>query len=68
MKRNISTADRVIRIVVAIVIAALYFSGTLSGTWALVLGVVAVAFIVTGLVGTCPIYLGLGLSTFRRSV
>lgn len=66
MKSNMGTADRAIRILVAICIAALYFMGKLSGTLALVLEIVAVAFIVTSLVGWCPLYMPFGIST-RRS-
>ena len=66
MKSNMGTADRAIRVLVAICIAALYFMGKLSGTLALVLEVIAVAFIVTSLIGWCPLYMPFGIST-RRS-
>lgn len=66
MKSNMGTVDRSIRVLVAIVIAALYFMGKLSGTLALVLEIVAVAFIVTSLIGWCPLYMPFGIST-RKS-
>jgi len=66
MKKNMGAADRLIRIAVAVVIAALYFTHRISGTLAIVLGIVAIAFVVTSLVGWCPSYLPLGLST-RKS-
>ena len=66
MTKNMGTADRGIRILIALVIAALYFTGRISGTVAIVLGIVAIAFFVTSLVGWCPSYLPFGLST-RRS-
>ncbi len=62
-KINEGTADRVIRVVVGIVLLALYFMGTVTGTlgWvALVVGIIALA---TGAVGFCPLYAVLGLST-----
>lgn len=63
MTRNMGTADRVIRTLAALAVAVLYFTNTISGTLALVLGIVAVAFLVTSLVGSCPAYLPFRLST-----
>lgn len=63
MKTNMGTVDKIVRILAAVVIAALYFSGTISGTLAIVLGILAVIFILTSLVSFCPLYLPLGLST-----
>ena len=66
MRKNMGTADRAIRILVAIGIAALYFTGRISGVVAIVLCVVAVAFVLTSLVGWCPSYLPFGLSTRKE--
>jgi len=66
MKTNMGTADRIIRILVAIGIIILYFAGTISGTLAIVLLIIAAAFIITGFVGICPLYLPLGLSTSSK--
>jgi hypothetical protein len=63
MTTNMGTVDRTIRLVIALAVAALYFTGKISGTLAIVLGIVAIAFIVTSLVGWCPMYLPFGLST-----
>jgi len=63
MKTNMGTTDRIIRLIIAVIIAALYFSGQISGTVAIVLGIVAIAFVVTSLVGWCPMYLPFGIST-----
>jgi hypothetical protein len=66
MKKNMGTLDRVIRIIAAVVIAVLYFTGRISGTVATVLGVFAVAFVVTSFVSWCPAYLPFGLSTRKE--
>lgn len=66
MKKNMGTMDRVVRIVIAVAIAALYFTGRISGTIAVVLGVVAVAFLLTSLVGWCWLYTLLGFSTRKE--
>lgn len=63
MTRNMGTADRAIRTLIAVAIGILYFTGRISGTVAVVLGLVAIAFLVTSLVGWCPSYLPFGLST-----
>jgi hypothetical protein len=66
MKPNMGTVDRVVRGIIAVAIAVLYFTGTISGIVATVLAIVAVIFIATSAVGTCPAYLPFGLST-RKS-
>ncbi len=63
MNINMGTIDRAIRVIVAIVIGVLYFTGQISGTAAIILGILAVVFLLTSLVGTCPLYLPFGLST-----
>ncbi len=65
MKTNMGTIDRVVRLIAVAAIAGLYFTGQLSGTAAIVLGIVAVAFLVTSLIGWCPVYLPFGLSTCK---
>lgn len=66
MKTNMGTVDRVIRSLLALAIVGLYATGTISGTLAIILGVVAAVFLLTSLVGTCPAYLPFGISTCRR--
>lgn len=68
MKTNMGSADRIVRILAAIVIGVLYFAGLISGTLAIVLLVIAAAFILTSFVGFCPLYLPLGLSTLRKKM
>lgn len=66
MKKNMGNTDRVIRLTVVMLIAVLYFSGMISGTLAAVLGIVAVAFLITSLLSWCPTYLPFGISTRKR--
>ncbi len=67
MKQNMGTIDRIIRIAAALAVGALYALGVISGTVAIVLGVLAVVFIATSFVGFCPLYLPFGLSTKKDS-
>ena len=63
MKKNIGTADRIIRILLAAVFAYLYFGGIVTGTLGLVLVVLGGVFLLTSLAGICPLYMLFGLST-----
>ena len=67
MTKNMGTADRAIRTLIAVAIAVLYFTHVISGTVAILLGIVAVAFLVTSFIGWCPAYVPLGLSTGPRA-
>ncbi len=62
---NMGTIDRAARVALAIVVGVLYANGTISGTMAAVLGVLAVVFVLTSVVSFCPLYLPFGLSTRR---
>jgi hypothetical protein len=63
MKKNMSPVDRIVRLVLAIVVLALYLTGVISGTAALILGILAVILVVTSLLGFCPLYLPFKIST-----
>ena len=67
MKANIGLVDRLVRVGLVAVAAVLFFTGQLSTAAAIVLGVLAVVFLVTSVVGVCPLYLPFGISTRRRS-
>lgn len=66
MKSNMGSIDKVIRILVAILIGVLYFTGQLSGTIAIILLVVAGIFILTSFVGFCPLYAPFNISTKKK--
>lgn len=55
--------DRGLRIVIAIIIAGLLLTGTVTGTWAIILGIVAVLFLLTSFMSFCPVYALFGMST-----
>ena len=55
--------DRIIRVVIAVIIAGLYYSGYISGTLGLVLLILAAVFLITSFVSFCPLYVPLGLNT-----
>ena len=63
MKKNMGNADRVIRLILAAIFAALYFTGTVTGTVGIVLLVLGAVFVLTSLVSFCPLYTIVGLNT-----
>lgn len=66
MTKNMGSTDKIIRLVVAAVIAVLYFTGKISGTLAIVLGIVAIIFVLTSLISFCPLYTLLGINTCKK--
>ena len=66
MKKNMGTIDKVIRILVAVVLAVLYFTHVVEGTFGIILLVLAVVFVLTSLIGFCPLYLPIKLNTGKK--
>ena len=54
MKKNMGNIDRLVRVLVAVIIAVLYFTKQLSGTWAIILLIVAGIFILTSFISFLP--------------
>ena len=65
MTKNMGALDRILRVTAALLVGIFYITGQLSGVAALILGVLAVVFLATSAVGSCPLYLPFGLSTRR---
>lgn len=63
MKKNMGSADRIIRFIIAAVVAVLYFTNTITGTFGIVLLVLAGVFVLTSLISFCPLYSLVGLNT-----
>jgi hypothetical protein len=67
MKKNMGTIDRIIRILLAIVVIILYMTGSITGAAAIILGILAFVFILTSLIGFCPLYVPLKISTIGKA-
>ena len=63
MKKNMGSADRIVRLLAAAVIAVLYYGGYISGTLGIVLLVITVVFALTSFVSVCPAYMPFGINT-----
>jgi hypothetical protein len=63
MPKNIGTIDRIIRIVIALSILGLFLAGMISGTVAIILGIVAAILLLTSFISFCPLYFPFKIST-----
>ncbi|HLP65420.1 DUF2892 domain-containing protein [Flavobacterium sp.] len=63
MKKNMGSADRIIRLIIAAVLGFLFYNGTISGTLGIIAVIVAGVFALTSLVSFCPLYPLLGITT-----
>ena len=66
MKTNMGMIDRIIRIALAVAVGLLYWTGHITGIAAIILGIIAIIFIITSVIGVCPLYYPLGISTKRK--
>jgi hypothetical protein len=67
MNKNMGNTDRILRVLFAVVVAALYFGNLISGTLAVILGLVAVIFLLTSALGFCPLYFPFKFTTMKKS-
>jgi hypothetical protein len=63
MKKNMGTADKVIRILIAIVIAVLFYLEVITGTLGIVLLILAGVFVLTSFISFCPLYTIFGFNS-----
>jgi len=66
VKKNMGTIDRGLRVALAALVLVLFLTHAISGTAAIILGAVAVVFLLTSFVGVCPAYMPLGISTIKK--
>lgn len=67
MKANMGSTDKTIRLIVAIILAALYFTGQVTGTLGIILLILAVVFVLTSFISFCPLYLPFGISAKKKN-
>jgi hypothetical protein len=67
MKKNMGNVDKAIRLLVALVVVVLAFAKVITGTLAVVLLILAAIFLLTSLIGLCPLYLPFGINTGKKS-
>ncbi|GAB2819509.1 YgaP family membrane protein [Ferruginibacter profundus] len=65
MKKNMGSTDRITRLLIAAVVAVLYFTNVITGTLGIVLLIIAGVFVLTSVISFCPLYTILGISTCK---
>ncbi len=65
MKKNMGRNDRIIRVIIAVLVAALYFTNVITGVWGILLLIIAGVFVLTSMVSFCPLYAPFGISTCK---
>lgn len=68
MKKNIGTLDSIIRLVLVVIIGILYLTDVIAGTTAIILGIIALIFLVTALISWCPLWWIFGISTRKKKL
>jgi hypothetical protein len=66
MALNMSAWDRLFRLIIALGIAVLFLTEILTGTWAIILGILAVIFFITAVIGFSPLYVPFKFSTRKK--
>jgi small-conductance mechanosensitive channel len=67
VKKNIGTVDRSIRVLLALIVAVLYYTNQISGAAAIILGLFAVIFLLTSFMAFCPMYVPFKFSTKKEA-
>jgi hypothetical protein len=65
MKKNIGSIDKSLRVLIAVIVAGLYYFNIIEGTLAYILMALAIILLVTSLVNFCPLYTILGINTCK---
>jgi hypothetical protein len=58
--------DRILRMIVAVIIAILYFTKVLTGAPGIILLILAGIFLLTGIIGFCPLYIPFRINTAKN--
>jgi hypothetical protein len=66
MKWNMSSTDRAIRLLLAIILAILVYKEVVAGIFSSILLGFAVILLITSTAGFCPLYFPFGISTKKK--
>lgn len=66
MKANMGKADRAVRLLLVLAIVILFASRAVGGWLAIVLGIVGLGLLISSIVGYCPLYSVIGMSTVKK--
>lgn len=63
MKKNVGSIDKIIRIIIAVIAVALIATCTVTGTLAIIIGIIGGAMLLTAIFGFCGLYSLIGFSS-----
>ena len=64
--KNMGKADKIIRLLIAVVFTVLFLNHVITGVFGIVLVILAAVFVLTSFVGTCPLYLPFKINTNKK--
>jgi hypothetical protein len=65
-EKNVGMIDRVIRIIFGIILMYLFIGNMVAAPWSYLVALIGLILLVTGIVGTCPLYSILGMNTLGK--
>ncbi len=65
-EKNVGMIDRVIRILLGIILLYTFVVNMIAAPWSYLVALIGLILLVTGIVGTCPLYSMLGMSTMGK--
>jgi len=65
-EKNVGMIDRVVRIIIGIVLIAAFALNIVAAPWSYLVALIGLIALVTGAVGTCPLYSVLGFTTMGK--
>ncbi len=66
MKKNMGSLDKVLRLLGAVLLVVLYLTDVVSGTLGIICLIIAAMFVVTSILGFCPLYVPLRINTNKK--
>ena len=64
--KNIGKSDKIVRVLIAVLFTVLFLNQVVTGVMGVILVILAGVFLLTSVVGTCPLYLPFKINTNHK--
>jgi hypothetical protein len=64
--KNMGKADKIVRVLIAVLFTFLFLNQVVTGIMGVILVILAGVFLLTSVVGTCPLYLPFKINTNHK--
>jgi hypothetical protein len=64
--KNIGKSDKIVRVLIAVLFTVLFLNQVVTGIFGVILVILAGVFLLTSVVGTCPLYLPFKINTNHK--